>query len=239
MKKPVILITCGYLTPEVLPGIKIYEARESNTNAVEDAGGIPLIAPYWKDPEIIKQMVTMADGIFVSGGADVEPSEYGEEKRSECQATIPERDAFELALIKEALEQDKPMICICRGMQILNVALGGTLYQDLQLNTGTTIDHPDYVSYLTGFHDVKVETDSKLYGIFGKETMFVNSLHHQGIKDLAPGLKVAATAPDGLIEGVELPGKTYVVGYQWHPEMMPANEMYSKLFGALMDECKK
>ena len=239
MKKPVILISCGYETPRVLPQVKSYAARESNTNAIEDAGGIPFIAPYWKDAEAIKQMVAMVDGVFMPGGDDIEPSEYGEQKRVECQGTVPERDAFELAVIKEAIAQDKPMICICRGLQALNVALGGSLYQDITFNTSTDVFHPDYTTADVGCHDVTLEKDSILYGIFGKDTLFVNSLHHQGIKDLAPGLKVTATAPDGLIEGVELPGKKYVSATQFHPEFMPGKEQYIKIFADFIENCKK
>lgn len=240
MKKPIILIPATYLVPEILPVFKNYSSRESNINSVIDAGGIPIIAPYWASEEDIAQMVSMADGVFMAGGEDVEPSEYGEERRPECEASVPERDKFELAIIKEALKQDKPMLCICRGMQILNVALGGTLYQDLKTNMPNAIDHTVYDAYATGSHNVKIEKDSRLYGFMGKEELFVNSLHHQGVKDLADGLKATAKTSDGLVEAVEMPGKTYVLGSQWHPEFMPKdNEQYQKQFADFIAACQK
>ena len=238
MKKPVIVLSPSYDPVEILPAFHNYAVFDSNCNAIAEAGGIPVIAPYLKEKEDIAQLVEQADGVFLTGGCDVVPASYGEETRPCCDAVCPERDEFELALIQEALRQDKPLLCICRGSQILNVAFGGTLYQDLKTDTDTAVDHTNYQKYLGDAHDIKVEKDSHLYRTMEQEVMTINSLHHQGIKDLGEGLRAVGVAPDGLVEALEVPGKKYAVAYQWHPEMMAGSDQYYKLFASFVETCK-
>ena len=238
MKKPVIVLSASYEQSALLPAFYNYGVFNSNCNAIEKAGGIPLIAPYLKEEADIAQLVEQADGVFLTGGDDIDPAFYGAEKRPECGAVCTERDRFEDALIKEALRQDKPILGVCRGAQMMNASLGGTLYQDLKAETRTEVDHTNYAKFAGGAHTIEVDENSILYRIMGQREMETNSLHHQGIRTLAPRLRAVAWTPDRLVEAVEVIGQTYAVCYQWHPEMMTDSEQYNKLFADFIAACK-
>ncbi len=188
-----------------------------------EAGALPwLVPPLPGDEATLRAVFDRLDGVFLMGGVDVDPALYGEERRAVCDRPDPARDAAEMALVRWAAAEDRPLLGVCRGIQAINVACGGSLYQDLADQHPGAIKHDWFSSaghprdYLA--HEVRVRAGSRLAGVLGCDVLPVNSLHHQGIRRLAPGLVVTASAPDGLVEAVERPGSRYLVGVQWHPE---------------------
>ncbi|MBR6800259.1 MAG: gamma-glutamyl-gamma-aminobutyrate hydrolase family protein [Eubacteriaceae bacterium] len=210
------------------------------TTAVEFAGGIPIILPLTDKYEDIKELVTVLDGIILTGGEDVNPSYYGEEKESFCGKIVPELDAMEDVLFKESLKQNKPVFGICRGCQFINASLGGTLYQDLPTQRPSDLTHQLPSSDIRFSHKITAEEGSLLHSILGTTSFDVNSFHHQGIKDLAPGLVPIGYADDGLIEAVYMPSKNFVFGVQWHPEFHFDHDPISQqLFKGFLDACRE
>ena len=184
------------------------------------AGALPVLLPLTGDRAAMDAMLARIDGLILTGGADVSPERYGEEKLPCCGETAPRRDEMEFYLCRRAVEMDLPVLAICRGLQVLNCALGGTLYQDIASQYGDQLKHPCYDTPRDQVHAVRVEKGTKLLAAAGMENLRVNSRHHQAVKRLAPGLIVNARAEDGLIEGAEMPDKKFVVGVQWHPESL-------------------
>lgn len=190
-------------------------------DGVVGAGGIPMVLP--PIVEMAEKVAGRIDGLLLSGGSDLDPSYYGEEPVPELNATVPKRDAFEIALVEHALERGIPVFGICRGLQILNVALGGTLYQDLPSQL-----HPDLIAHRQQVpkwqwtHEVEVDGNSKVAGIMETDDIRVNSYHHQAIKDLSDDLVAVAHTSDGVIEAAESPNlsERWLVGVQWHAEAM-------------------
>jgi putative glutamine amidotransferase len=201
--------------------IEVYGLMPAYTEAVLAAGGLPVLIPLGLQKSDLQALLPRLDGILLPGGGDVEPSRYGGDNGHMLVRDIDgQRDGAELLLIHGALQAQKPLLAICRGLQVLNVALGGTLWADVQseMPQAATHDyfdvgHRDYLA-----HEVRVEPRTIMASALGVETIKVNSLHHQGIRQLAPGLRPAATAPDGLIEAVEVSDHPFAVGVQWHPE---------------------
>jgi putative glutamine amidotransferase len=190
---------------------------------VISAGGVPMILPPVVEPRMVEVLLDGIDGLLLSGGSDLDPDYYGEECAPELGVTIPERDAFEMALVRLALGRGMPVFGICRGMQVLNVALGGTLYQDLSSQLGKDIlNHWQETPKWHPAHDIEVLHDSHLAEITGCQNAKVNSYHHQGIKELGDGLAVSARSSDGVIEAVEYRDLTdqWLIGVQWHAEIM-------------------
>ena len=246
--KPVIGILCKKeLIPENYPFIAnrtipfqyTQYILQDYVDSIQQAGGIPVAIPVYNDLELAKQMVSRVEGILFAGGSDVAPSYYGENMAASCGNLALEQDAQDLELARFLLqEMDLPILGICRGMQVLNVSIGGKLYQVLyeQKCFG---HHQCFRSPGTNpVHAVNVKTDSLLYSILGKKQVSVNSYHHQGIKQVASALKETACAEDGLVEALEYPAKRFVLGVQWHPEMMHGSEVSRKIFGAFVGECK-
>ncbi len=211
---PLIGITSG--TEPVLPGF--YILRHDYVRAVELAGGVPVVlAPA--GAALHPALLSRLDGLVLTGGIDVTPRLYGEEAHATVTDTSAERDEFEVRLVLEALARDLPLLAICRGMQLLNVALGGTLVQDIRTESGSAVRHDDFRRPRTDLaHSVSVKNGSRLHTLLGADEIEVNSLHHQAIARLAAPLVATATAPDGLVEAVELPARRFVLGVQWHPE---------------------
>lgn len=187
-------------------------------------GGVPWLIPLIPhDHDTLGEIFDRLDGVFVTGGVDVDPSRYGESKTPLCGAIDPDRDAVEIALLRHAIDRGLPVLAICRGLQILNVAFGGTLYQDVAAQVPAALRHdffptPEQPSRKYLAHDVAVKAGSRLGHILGDAVVPVNSMHHQAVKDLAPMLAATAHAPDGIVEGVEGTGSQFLVGVQWHPE---------------------
>ena len=190
---------------------------------VISARGVPMILPPVAEPRMVEVLLDGIDGLLLSGGSDLDPDYYGEECAPELGVTVPERDAFEMALVRLALGRGMPIFGICRGMQVLNVALGGTLYQDLPSQLGKDIlNHWQETPKWHPAHAIEVLHDSRLAEITGCQTAKVNSYHHQGIKVLGDGLAVSARSSDGVVEAVEYRDFTeqWLVGVQWHAEIM-------------------
>ena len=189
------------------------------------AGAIPWMIPL-VDESTLRGIYDGLDGVFLPGGADIDPATYGAGAHVACDRTDPERDRVELSLAKWAMADGKPVLGVCRGLQMINVAAGGTLFQDLATQRPGSIKH-DYFpfngqsftrDYLA--HTVDVAADSRLARLYGAGELRVNSMHHQGIRELGHGLRVTAVAPDGLIEAIETVADAYVFAVQWHPEAL-------------------
>ena len=207
---------------------------------LSEAGAIPIILPLQATETDISQLVSLCDGFLFTGGPDVSPQLYGEETKPACGELCLERDALEQELLRQVLEQDKPILGICRGLQFLNAHLGGTLYQDLPTEHPSKIQHAMEHPYNRVAHTVRILPDTPLTALLQKENLGVNSCHHQAIKALAPGLVEMARSTDDLIEAVYLPSKTFVWAVQWHPEMsLHADEDSRKIFIALVASAAK
>ena len=209
--------------------------------ALTSVGAVPWMVPLLdQDPDTLRAIYDRLDGVFIAGGVDMDPASYGEEQHALCGVTDRPRDVVELAFTRWALEDGKPFFGICRGMQILNVARGGTLHQDCADAIPDSIKH-DYFpnagyerDYLA--HEIAVVPGSDLHAAFGAEQVLVNSMHHQGIKTLGTGLVATAHAPDGLIEAIETTSDVFAVGAQWHPEMLIDTDPGThRLFQAFID----
>ncbi len=198
---------------------KSLEVNNTYIRAVERAGGFPIIIPILEDKENIDIYLDLIDGLVLTGGADILPSLFGEDPMKETTSICLDRDMMELKLVEKAIERNIPILGVCRGLQVINVALGGNLYQDIPKQVAGAHGHVSIESVFTGYHDIKIEKDSFLYEIFNKDKLLVNSLHHQAVKDLGEGLKVSAKSNDGIIEAIEgLDKPIYCV--QFHPEAL-------------------
>ena len=224
MRRPVIGIATQTLPAIIGERPHCWVMGYRYVEALRAAGAIPWLIPLIPhDPDTIAAIAERLDGVFLTGGVDVDPSVYGETRQSFCGPTDPDRDAVEVALLTHAIRTEKPVLAVCRGLQILNVALGGTLYQDLAAQVPGTMKH-DYFptplspsrSYLA--HEVAVDASTRLGRILGEPVVPVNSMHHQGIKTLGAGLIPTATAPDGVIEAAEGTTSQFLIAVQWHPE---------------------
>lgn len=225
MKKPIIgiLANLHHFEHGPLPYAELCGVQRDYVCAVEQAGGVPLLIPVVENIETIHQQLSLVDGVILSGGYDVNPTHYDEEPSVLLEEIHPERDVFELKAIQIIRDYQKPLLGICRGMQILNVAFGGTLYQDISHAPGESIKHRQNAKRYEPTHSVDIVEGTLLSKILnGKISIATNSFHHQAIKKLAPGFIVNALAKDGIIEGIELPGNQFVMALQWHPEMMAA-----------------
>jgi len=188
--------------------------------ALHLAGAAPVLLPLHSDHSALLEMMSRLDGLLLSGGGDVAPHRFGETQAVPLRSVDPPRDEMELWLVRQAVECDLPLLAICRGIQVLNVALGGTLYQDIKIQLPEALRHDlsgDYPRTHRG-HALQVAPESRLGRILGCNTLDVNSFHHQCLKQVAPGMQVTARAPDGVIEGVELADGRFMIGVQWHPE---------------------
>lgn len=205
-------------------GLERWEAiRDSYTGAVRTAGGAPLILPIGDDDsELIASYLDAVDGLLFTGGEDVAPAHYGEPRDPRCQEPDRERDLFEIHLARAALSQRTPVLGICRGLQLLNVAAGGSLYQDIRCRSGTRAYHAaSGADRQKPIHAVRILPGTRLRGIMGVAESRVTSTHHQFVKHLAPGFRVAAESQeDGIVEGLERPDHPFLVAVQWHPERM-------------------
>jgi putative glutamine amidotransferase len=241
-KRPVIGITTQTLeaVPDQLPRCWVMSQRY--VHVLVSNGAVPWIVPLLShDAETLRSIYDHLDGVFLPGGVDMDPSTYDEPKRPECGRTDPPRDATEIQLLRWAMEDRKPVLAVCRGVQVMNVAAGGSLYQDLDTDVQGSIKHDYFPSGDTNHrdqlvHDIRVERGTRLATLLGSESVTVNSMHHQGIKKLAPTMVATAYASDGIIEGAEARGDHFMVGVQWHPEdLTDADARMRRLFGAFVD----
>ncbi|MHB1127406.1 MAG: gamma-glutamyl-gamma-aminobutyrate hydrolase family protein [Bacillota bacterium] len=226
-RKPLIGITCNqdHETDRTYIG-------EAYLRAVEAAGGIAVLLPLREAPA--GRYCRLVDGLLLSGGVDLDPFWFGEDPMPGLGKICPDRDAAEIALTREALTADKPLLAVCRGLQVVNVAAGGTIYQDLRGQVQNAYKHTQEAPRWYPTHGVEVLPDSKLSAVMGPGTR-VNSFHHQAIKDVAPGFRITARAGDGVIEAIESERHRFILGVQWHPEdMFVRDSRQLKLFRMLV-----
>ena len=209
-------------------------------NGIIRAGGVPVMLPLTSDPDVLYRAMDVCSGFLLTGGQDVSPQRYGENPLPQCGEMSPERDAMETMLLQKALESDKAVLGICRGIQFLNVYCGGTLFQDLPAQCPSDTEHHMSPPYDRTVHRVSIAPDTKLYQIFGCTELAVNSYHHQAIKELSPLLYPMAYSEDRLVEAVYMPEKSYVWAVQWHPELSYRVCEESRLIWKdFVDHCKE
>ncbi|MFD1031246.1 gamma-glutamyl-gamma-aminobutyrate hydrolase family protein [Metaplanococcus flavidus] len=232
-KKPVIGITARVEKDQTYTLDPVYG------QAILKSGGLPLIVPI-VDEEDIPLLCERLDGLIVTGGGDINPVLYGEEPHPSLGAVYPGSDLYEKELILEFLKLDKPFMGMCRGMQMLNVALGGTNYQDLDAEyEGKLYQHLQLAMRTHRTHSIELEEDSRLYQIMGDKKFHVNSFHHQAVRDVSDKLKVSARAADGMVEALESTDYQFVLGIQWHPEefALQGDQASINIFDRFVEEC--
>ncbi|NLC51321.1 MAG: gamma-glutamyl-gamma-aminobutyrate hydrolase family protein [Firmicutes bacterium] len=227
-------ITCSYDYKR-----SYFFLSHSYFSAIVKAGGVPLLLPAMLDSSHAPAVLENIDALVLTGGGDVDSYLFNEEPHQQQGEVDPPRDHFEIALIREAMKRDLPALCICRGLQVLNVACGGTLYQDLESQRLSPLQHFQRTHRPFPSHSVTIKPKTLLFSILNEKKIRVNSIHHQGIKGLAPELKANARSADGLIEGIEHPGLTFILGVQWHPETLENTPHAQALFRALVEAAKK
>jgi putative glutamine amidotransferase len=211
----------------------LHTASRHYVECVVRAGGLPVVLPV-VDPDDVAGTLAVVHGLLVTGGGDVAPSRYKAQPTADTRGVDPARDAFDFALLHEAIRTEVPVLATCRGMQVLNVALGGSLVQHVPTATGHNHDHIH--DWHQGSHPVKIEPDSHLAEALGSTELVVNSLHHQAVLEPAPGTRAVAWAEDGTVEAVELPGSPHVVAVQWHPELLEDYPEQQGLFRQLVEQ---
>jgi putative glutamine amidotransferase len=209
-------------------------------DGINQAGAIPIMLPFSEDEQEIDQLIKMCDGFLFTGGHDVSPELYNEKPLDGLVSSCIKRDKMESYILKKVIKLDKPILGICRGIQFINAALGGTLYQDIPKQYETETEHHQNPPYDVPVHKVNVVKDSPLYKCINTEVMDVNSYHHQAVKDLAPNLKEMAVSEDGLVEAVYMPELRFLWAVQWHPEFSyKTDENSRKIFKAFIEAGSK
>jgi putative glutamine amidotransferase len=213
-------------------------ANAAYLSSVLGAGGVPLLLSPLIGASLASHALHAAEGLLLTGGEDMDPEWYGAERSPLCHPPSRERDLFELALFAAARQRGMPILGICRGVQVINVAMGGTLYQDLPSERPGPVDHDPPAARGDRSHPVRLLPGSRAAAALGRDRIVVNSFHHQAVKDLAPGLVASGWTDDGVIEAVETPeGEPWLLAVQWHPEEMHAEARAPEhgLFRALVD----
>lgn len=212
-----------------------------NVHSIVKAGGAPVVLPNIRDMEAIDRIAEQLDGLLVAGGGDIDPDLYHEEPHPKLGEIVPDRDFFELHLIRKCLELHIPILGICRGCQMLNVAAGGDVWQDIYAqHDKPLLQHYQKAPRYHASHYIDIAEQSRLRSIVGSKRIRVNSFHHQALKNVAPGFDISAVSSDGIIEAFEARERPFVIGVQWHPEnmMRKDDESSVKLFRAFVDACK-
>ncbi|HEU5348174.1 MAG TPA: gamma-glutamyl-gamma-aminobutyrate hydrolase family protein [Ktedonobacterales bacterium] len=242
--RPVIGIPC-YSGQRVGSQVPIHGNNQSYIRAVQRAGGVALLVPPHMDADALETVCSRLDGLLLSGGCDIDPARYGEEPIAACQDAQPERDELELALAAWALDAAVPILGICRGMQLLNVACGGTLLQDLATQQPEAAQH-DYAATGRTFraHGIRLQEHSRLSEILGATPYTVNSLHHQAVACPGDGVEIVGWSPDGVAEAMEVDGHPFAVAVQFHPEELEGDpehpdEPSRALFRAFVQACRE
>lgn len=237
--RPLIGIPChaGQRADNARP---IYGNNRAYVHAVENAGGVPVLIPLLGDLDGLKSLLPRLDGLLLSGGMDIEPSQYGELPHPKLGEVDPHLDALELALAQWAINEDFPTLGICRGHQLLNVALGGTLYQDLAEQYPDSLRHPNWDKPRnTKTHSVHIEVGSHIAHILGTQSIEANSLHHQAVKKPGHSVRITGRADDGVVEMLEVTNRRFMLGVQCHPEELYQDDAtWTKLFLAFVDACE-
>jgi putative glutamine amidotransferase len=215
--KPIIGLTSQF---EYSVSRKFNKLNYTYIDAVVKGGGVPIIIPILKNLDDLDKYLDSVDGIIFTGGEDISPLLFGEDPTKEVDTICYDRDKIELELFKRAYSRGMPILGICRGLQLINVALGGTLYQDINSQLPNSLGHISTYNIEGGYHSIDIINDTILYDILGKEKINVNSQHHQSVKELGKNLRVNALSSDGVIEGIETTTGNFVLGVQFHPEAM-------------------
>lgn len=222
---------------------KEYTTNKDYTKAIIQMGGIPVVLPYLSNDLDIKSIVGKLDGLYATGGYDIDPTLFNEEPHINLGTIIPERDKFEITLIKKTLEANKPILAVCRGCQILNIAIGGDMYQDIYSQIDhTLLQHQQNAPTGHGSHFVQIQNDSLLQKLSKTDKIKVNSRHHQANRRVPKPLVISGRSNDGIIEAVESEEHNFVLGLQWHPENMLSEQndkVSSKIFTGFIEACKK
>ena len=240
MESPLIGITTRNMEhPEL--GIPILSSPRAYIDSLIRVGAIPMMIPINLPKSSIRTMLSGLDGVVFSGGGDIVPQLFNGKAHNKVYGVDRERDEIEIEMVAQAANMEKPFLAICRGLQLVNIAFGGTLFTHISDQVDTAIlhacypDHPwDHIA-----HTVKLERESLLGRVIGKDEIEVNSLHHQGVNKVGNGLIVVATAPDGLAEGLELDGHPFGLAVQWHPEMIPDSPYSERIFSSFVEAAAK
>lgn len=241
-KKPIIGISGNIIIDKdgMIPGYRRAYVNEDYILSVVSNGGVPVILPIVNDEVLVRQMLEGVDALILSGGHDVSPFNYGEEPKPKLGPTYPKRDEFDMKLLKVARELNLPVLGICRGHQIMNVYHGGSLHQDMTYIGGEVLRHEQPGDTKLVTHTADLKEGTLIHKIFGENTIKVNSFHHQSINKVAPGFVAGALAKDGVVESIEDPSYRFMLGVQFHPEMLhQSEEKMNKVFQALIEEAKK
>lgn len=235
---PLIGIPTRTLQPEE---ITFHAIASTYTRAVEMAGGAPVLIPLRLGEDTLRAIFSRLDGLLLAGGVDVHPKEFGEEVEPFCGEIHPERDRVELQLVRWALASQTPILGICRGIQLLNVAAGGSLYQDIPAQVPGALHHSHRKGdpYNLRVHSIQINPESILARAINRPEVQVNSLHHQSLKQIAPGFRTVARAPDGIVEGIEAENSHFALGVQFHPEWMVEDPAMVRIFQEFVHASEK
>ncbi|KAB8142363.1 gamma-glutamyl-gamma-aminobutyrate hydrolase family protein [Chloroflexia bacterium SDU3-3] len=238
--KPVIGIPCSTIRPkEWYP--RFHGHQETYIDAIVRAGGVPVLIPQIETADVLEQIYSMLDGLLLAGGADIDPARYGEQAIPEMGHIELRRDHVEITLTQRAVADGKPVLGICRGIQVLNVALGGSLYQDIPAQLGGSAHDLSAAkeNWQYPAHQLELAEGSQLAELLGARSLVINSLHHQSVKDVAPGLRATGWAEDGVIEVVEGEGQVFLMGIQCHPEALQAeaDPRWQAVFRRFVESC--
>jgi len=227
--KPVIGLTCSLLREQKRNAVNL-----TYIEAVRAAGALPVVLPYITEPADAREYICRLDGVLFTGGADIDPAYYGEERHEKCGEVCPERDAAEKAYFEALKTLPLPVLGICRGLQTLNAFAGGTLWQDIPSQVGTEVKHSDST------HTIDIVPGTLFEKIIGSPRIEVNSYHHQCVKTLAKGFKVCAVSPDGVVEALCAEDRDDLLAVQYHPEMLvPGNGNAKKIFEWFVSVCRR
>jgi putative glutamine amidotransferase len=236
--RPVIGVTTSITVGKAPEGAYVNSAY---LGSVQQAGGVPLPLPPQLSGTALESLMSRVDGLLLTGGGDVDPALFGEAPHPTVHEVAPARDSLEMSAIRLGLERSLPILAICRGIQVLNVALGGSLYQDVGSDPGTQLRHSQGEPRDHPTHKVKLVPGSRLARVLGADEVEVNSMHHQAVKDVAPGLVAVGWAPDQVIEAVESEDAArFVLAVQWHPEeLVGHSEPARRLFAGFVDAARR
>lgn len=241
-RRPLVLVTPDLEDRQGRRGpYRSFVLDESYARAVYGAGGVPLVAPYSDDEDVLARLLDGVDGLLLTGGDfDVDPALFGAPPHEKLGTLKPERTRFEGALLDGAVARGLPVLGICGGMQLMNVARGGTLWQDLASERPSDVEHQQVEPKHVAGHTAVVVAGTKLAAALGTAgSVGVNTTHHQAVREVGEGLVASATAPDGLVEAIEDPRARFHVGVQWHPEAMPDDERQRGLYAAFLEAIRE
>jgi putative glutamine amidotransferase len=241
--RPLIGIPCRSDDSMLHKGRHVDAQSSSYISAIIQAGGVPFLIPVEARHQVLRILFERAEGILLAGGGDIAPQFFGEPPHAALNDVQPMRDELEFALVEWALEENKPLLGICRGIQVMNVAAGGSLYQDIASQCPDAQRHDFFHSqdYPRDFlaHSVDVEPDSRVCRALAVDHLKVNSLHHQALRDVAGTYQAVCRSPDGIVEGIEMPGHPFAIGVQWHPEELVASQdVARRLFLDFVHACQ-